>query len=467
MTTSFGGGQDDRTAAERIVAAITAVMPPGCAPLRAEFAMTVVAEAAEVLGADEQRLPVRVQPTEALLGLVREERHRSAGSGAGPWWRLVVTFGPGGAVEVQPDYGDEPFPDEQLFDPHDYLADLECYPRESVPIWLAAYIAHGDRQSRTPQAAAEQARTDRRIGVLAVPSDGDFPPFPVLWSRWAVLAAIYIARRSPTGPLILPAMGWFESAGHSGSTLYALPGGRAVLSGGVWNAPELAAAYLGGQPMPAFYAGAPDWVADPVLNPRAANGLMSFCYWWESGHWYRGESAPADRLREAIPEIWTFDTTVTVIRDLLSSRRAVGYEAVAALLTAAEIGVVTRDTVAAVLGADCGFDIDSAMNQLSMAGVIVSLPERITRERAIARVRQFVLARGLPLGDRSLDIVLAERVSVGWRIILPSVSGSADRGTFYVADDDVLEYSPSSVAPSVYLAEFEQRFDQRQGGVQV
>ncbi|WP_338760344.1 hypothetical protein V7968_31640 [Nocardia vulneris] len=467
MTTLFGEGENEQERAERIVAAITAVMPSGCVPLHAEFAMTVVAEAAELLGADEQRLPVRVQPTEALLELVREERRRSARAGAGPWWRLVVTFGPAGAVEVLPDYGDEPFPDEQLFDPHDYLADLEYYPRESVPIWLAAYIAHGDRQSRTPQAAAEQARTHRRSGVLAIPSDSDFPPFPVLWSRWAVLAAVHIARRSPAGPLILPAMGWFESSGHSGSTLYALPGGRAVLSGGVWNAPELAATYLGGQPMPAFYSGAPDWVADPVLNPRAANGLMSFCYWWESGHWYRGGSAPADRLREAIPEIWTFDTAVKAIRELLASRRAVGYEAVAALLAAAEIGVVTRDTVSAVLGTECGFDIDSAMNQLSMAGVIVSLPEQITRERAIARVRDFVLARGLPLGDRSLDIVRAERVSVGWRITLPTVSGNEAGGVFYVADDDVLEYSSSTVAPSVYLAEFEHRFDQRQGGVQV
>ncbi|WP_433574672.1 hypothetical protein [Nocardia brasiliensis] len=467
MTTSFGGGEDGQRSAERIAAAISAVMPPGCVPLRAEFAMTVVAEAAELLGADEQRLPVRVQPTEALMEVIRSERRRSAGGDGGPWWRLVVVFGVAGEVEILPDYGHEPFPDEQLFDPHDYLADLECYPREAVPIWLAAYVAHGDRQSRTPQAAAEQARTDRRAGVVAALSDSDFPPFPVLWSRWAVLAAVHMARRSPAGPLILPAMGWFESAGHSGSTLYTLPGGRAVLSGGVWNAPELAATYLSGQPMPAFYAGAPDWVVDPVLNPRATNGLMSFCYWWEAGHWYRGESAPADRLREAMPEVWTFDVTVTAIRELLASRRAVGYDAVAALLVAAEIGVVTKDTLLAVLGSDCGFDIDSAMNQLSMAGVVVSLPEQITRERAIARVRHFVLSRGVPLGARSLDVMRAERVSVGWRIVLPTMPGTEGGGVFYVADDDVLEYSSSSVAPSVYLAEFEHRFDQRQGGVQV
>ncbi len=431
--------------------------------------MTVAAEAVELLAVDEQRLPVRIQPTETLLALLRSERRRSAGCDRGPWWRLVLVFGTTGTIEVTPDYGDEPFPDDQLFDPQDYLADLECYPRATVPIWLAAYIGHGDRQSRTPQAAAEQARADRQSGVIAVPSESDFPAFPVLWSRWAVLAAVHSARRSPTGPLMLPAMGWFEGAQHSGSTLYSLPGGRAVLSGGVWNAPELAAAYRGGLPMPALYSGAPDWVADPVLNPRAANGLLSFCYWWEAGHWYRGESAPADRLDEAIPEVWTFDTTVSVIRELLASRRVVTYETVSALLAAAEVGLVTRDTVVAVLGSDSGFDIDSAMYQLTMAGVTLSLPEPITRDRAVARVRHFVLAGGVSLGDRSLDNLLAERISVGWRIFLPAGHTTDDSvgDVFYVADDDVLEHSSYMVAPSDYLAEFEHRFDQRQGWVQV
>ncbi|MFB8281048.1 hypothetical protein [Nocardia colli] len=468
MTRTFDRTDEERRSESRIRAAITALMPPGCVPLRAEFAMTIVGEAVELLAVDEYWVPVRVQPTEALLDLMRSERKRAAASDRGPWWRLVLVFGTAGEVEMIPDYGDEPFPDDQLLDPQDYVADLECYPRETVPIWLAAYIGHGDRQSRTPQVAAEQARADRQAGVLGVPSESDFPPFPVLWSRWAVLAAVHIALRSPAGPLMLPALGWFEGTRHSGSTLYALPGGRAVLSGGVWNAPELAAAYLDGQRMPALYAGAPDWVADPVLNPRATNGLLSFCYWWEAGHWYRGESAPADRLSEAVPEVWTFDATVTAVRELLAARRAVSCAAVATLLAAAEIGVVTRDTVVAVLGPDSGFDIDSAMYQLSMAGATLSQPEPISRDRAVARVRHFVLSSGLPFGHRSLDQMVAERVSVGWRVFLPFEADTDDTGdVFYVADDDVVEHSSSTVAPSAYLAEFEHRFDQRQGWVQV
>lgn len=52
-------------------------------------------------------------------------------------------------------------------------------------------------------------------------------------------------------------------------------------------------AYNGTAEMPRFYAGAPYWVANPVLNPRADGGLLSFCHWWDAGRWYRGESPPA------------------------------------------------------------------------------------------------------------------------------------------------------------------------------
>ena len=45
-----------------------------------------------------------------------------------------------------------------------------------------------------------------------------------------------------------------ESDRRSGSTLYVLPGDRAVLSGGKWNSELLEAAYNGGAPLPDLYS---------------------------------------------------------------------------------------------------------------------------------------------------------------------------------------------------------------------
>lgn len=452
----------------RIARELAALGPAGWHRLRAVFVCTVPAQLADVVFTDDQDRSVRVQAPEPVLASVREQRDLSARLSDGPWWRLLITLTKDGALEVDYDYGDEPFPDEHLFPPEVYHADLEVYPRDRLPVWLAAHIGHGGRQSRTARQAAAQARSDRAAGVRAVLSVDDFPAMPVLWARWAAMAAAFVAVGSQWGPRVLPALGWFEGAKRGGSTLYVLPGGRAVLSGGVWNAPELDAVYNDGEPMPEIYAGAPSWVANPVLNPRAANGMLSFCYWWEGEAWYRGQSPPAARLSEAVPGIWTEETVIQVICDMLPDRATDQQRgAVADLVSAAEVGLVTRATLADVFGDDDAYDIDSAYYQLALAGVTVTLPEPMPEDDAIESVRRYVSDSGMDTSGYPLELLRAERFSVGWMVYVPTEPGeiAIGRALFYVADDGVLEQSSSSVAPSRYIVEFEERFRRRHGAV--
>ncbi|MFE7741443.1 hypothetical protein [Nocardia sp. NPDC057455] len=442
--------------------------PPGWQRVDAVFALTVAAEVASAVYSDDQERAVRVTPEPGIVALVREHRQLAAGLGDGPWWRLLFTLTSTGRMEVDYDYGDEPFPDDQLFPPEVYLADLAAFPRTTLPVWLGAYLGHGDRQSRPPQVAAAQARADREAGVRAVPCEDELPPFPLMAARWAVLAAAFVAAESQWGPRLLPSVSWFEGAKRSGGSLYSLPGGRAVLSGGVWNAPELAAAYNDGVRLPDLYAGAPEWVAGQVLNHRCASGLLSFCYWWENGRWYRGASPAPGRFAEAIPGVWTSETVVDIVGTLLgddadAQRRA----AVGDLVSAAELGVVTRDTLTSVFGDDGRFDVDGAFFQLTMAGVTMTAPGPMAQEEAIARVERFIRDSGADTANYPLEDLRADRLSVGWMVYVPVEPGeiAIGRAIYYIADDGVLERSSSSVAPSIYLTGFERRFRERHGPV--
>jgi hypothetical protein len=444
-----GPEEQARRLVHRIARDLAAIAPKGWRRMDASFALTVVTDAAHVVFGDDQERILRVQPPRSAVDLVREHRQLSAQLGDGPWWRMVLTLADSGEIEVIFDYGDEPFPDDQLFAAQAYAADLRAFPRRRLPVWLAAYVGHDGRQSRTPQRAAAQARADREAGTTGVMSENEFPEFPAMWARWAVVAAAFVAVGSDVGPRILPALGYFEGAKRSGSTLYALPGGRAVLSGGVWNAPELDAAYNDGAALPRLYEGAPAWVANPVLNPRAAGGLLSFCYWWEGGAWYRGESPTADRLAPAVPGVWTADTVTDIVVGLLNpqdpdERRA----AVATLVSAAEVGVVTRDTLADVFGDADVFDVDGAFYQLTLAGVALVLPEPMAEAEAVDRVRRYLLEREYDTSRFPPDQLRAHRISVGWMVTVPTAPGdiAVGRALFYVADDGVLEQSSSSSA---------------------
>jgi hypothetical protein len=162
-------------------------------------------------------------------------------------------------------------------------------------------------------------------------------------------------------------MSWYENDHRSGSTLYLLPGERAVLSGGKWNSPLLEAAYNGGQPLPDLYTGAPAWVNGTVLNTRYRNGLLSFCFWWADGHWYRGTTDTADELDEPLPLVWAADRTVQA---MISQTGPDTEDQCRRLLTAASDHTATHDEVAALFTNHPDADVDAAINQLSLAGLL-------------------------------------------------------------------------------------------------
>jgi hypothetical protein len=450
--------------AHSIARELAAAGPEGWRRLEAIFAITVAGGVTYTLYYDDADRAARSEPSSDIVELVRMQRELSAQLGDGPWWRMVVQLDVTGQVEVDYDYGDEPFPDDQLLVPDAYLADLQAFPRERVPVWLAAYVGHDNRQWRSPQLAAAQSRIDHEAGITSVRSTDDFPVLPVLWARWATIAAAFVAIGSEWGPRILPALGVFEGSARSGSTLYVLPGGRAVLSGGVWDAAELDAAYNDGEPMPDLYAGAPEWMANQVLNPRAARGMLSFCYWWDGGGWHRGESPTSDKISAAVPGVWSAQTVADVICGVVSSEPSEQQRAAAAnLVAAAEAGVVTRDTLGALFD-DPSDDIDSALYQLSLAGLVTTDPVALPEDRAIALVREHILGLGVDTSGYPVEDLVAERLSVGWMVFVPVAPGeiAIGRAIFYIADDGVIEQSSSSIAPSIYTESFEERFHLRQ-----
>lgn len=348
---------------EPIVQELAALGPARWDSFTATFAIAGPAEVAELVfshGSDSA--PTQV-PRE-VMGLVREHRAISGRMSAGPWWRMRLDVDSRGRVSQQFDYGDEPFPVDQLLRPQDYRADLDAIPRRRVPVWLAGYIEGAAAQGRSPDSATAAARADAESGISGVPTNDIVPPEEA-WSRWAVLAAVRSGLRLRTGAWIEPAAASFENGAGSGSTLCVLPRERAVLSGGRWNSPLLDAAYNGTGALPQLYAGAPDWVTDSVLNTRSQRGALSFCYWWFDGQWYRGGTDTFDELDDPLPAIWTDGETVdAIVADVGAERR----EQAASLVAAAHARAATRSELAAVLsGADT--DIDAAYNQLSLAGI--------------------------------------------------------------------------------------------------
>ncbi|MEC3913311.1 hypothetical protein [Nocardia sp. CDC160] len=456
-----------RELTHRVARELAADGPEGWERIDAVFAWTVAAQAWNVTYSANGR-GVRAEPSQATLLAVQEQREIAAQLPAGPWWRMRLIITNAGQIQTDYDYGDEPFPDDQLFPAEAYRADLQQYPRDRLPVWLAAYVGNEGRQQRSPRVAAEQARIDRGKGIRGEVSTTDFPPLQLTWARWTAMAAAFAAIGSAQGPRILPALAWFEGSQRSGSTLYVLPGDRAVISGGVWNAPALDAAYNEGKPLPELYAGAPDWITDAILNPRAVSGLLSFCYWWENGNWYRGESPAGQGLAEAVPGVWTAEATVDIIVDVLAGATEqpvsdLTRTAVATLVAAAEAGVVTFETISAAFD-PTRFDVDAALNQFSLAGLrtFVVLPP-LSRIDAIEQVRRHIRNSGADTTGYHLDQLTADRIDAGWMVYVPTQPGEImlGRAIYYIADDGVIEASSSSVPPNVYIAGFTQRYRDR------
>lgn len=118
---------------------------------------------------------------------------------------MLVVLADSGEIEV--DHSDEPFQEAGLYGPEAYRADLEAYPRDKVPVWMAAYLDHGDRHRRTPQVAAAQARADRDVQVWAALAENEFPPFPAMWARWATIGAAFVAAQLDRAGFVVAEMG--------------------------------------------------------------------------------------------------------------------------------------------------------------------------------------------------------------------------------------------------------------------
>nr|WP_194826232.1 hypothetical protein [Nocardia sp. XZ_19_231] len=449
----------------RAARALASQGPPGWRRVDAVFALTVTAEIVLAVYSDDEQRVTRLRPSAEVLALIRTHREYSAELGDGPWWRLTLGLTPAGQIEVDYDYGDEPFPVDHLFPPTAYQADLEIFPRARLPFWLAAYLNHDDRQLRSAAAAAVQARADRTAGTAPVPADG-FPPLPLLVARWAVLAGVAVAVGSTWGPRFLPSVGRFDTSDRHGSSLCRLADDRAVLSGGVWNSPALDTAYNDNAPLPQLYTGAPAWVATPTLDRRAAGGLLSFCYWWVDGCWYQGESPAADAVAVALPNVWSAAATADAVALLIEEDPTEPrHTAAATLVAAAEAGVVTRGTLVELFGDEGFFDIDGALFQLVLGGVTSEAPAPMPRAEAIDRVREQLIDSAVDTTAYPPALLRADRLSVGWMVYLPVEPGeiAIGRAIYYIADDGVLERSSSSVAPSIYIDAFERRFQERHG----
>lgn len=182
---------------EPIVQELAALGPANWERFTAVFAIAGPAEVAQLsFFRAKESVPVQV-PVE-VMGLVREHRAIAGRMSAGPWWRMRLAVDNRGQVSEQFDYGDEPFPADQLFRPEDYRADIEALPRSRVPVWLAGYIAGPSAQGRDPDEAAASAHADSGAGISEVRTD-DIVPLEEAWSRWAVLAAVRAGMGKPVG----------------------------------------------------------------------------------------------------------------------------------------------------------------------------------------------------------------------------------------------------------------------------
>lgn len=351
---------------EPIVQQLGELGPAGWEQFSAEFAFTATSEIAQLRFWSADRTGLVPVP-QSMADLVRLQREAAAGVPEGPWWRLVLNCTNRGEASVHYDYGVEPFPEGQLVPPEHYRNDLEKYPRSHVPVWLAGYIAGAAAQGRDPRRAAAEA--DGIAEGRGATAAAELPALGELWSRWAVLSAACAGVGSESGPHVHPGYAWYESEDRSGSSLFMLPGDRAVLSGGKWNSELLESAYNGGGPLPDLYNGAPGWVNDSVLNTRNRNGQLSFCFWWANGQWWRGLTDTSGELDTATPAIITADETA---RAMLDHTGPGTEDQCAAILTAAANQAATREDVAALFANNPDADIDAAVNQLSLAGVLVT-----------------------------------------------------------------------------------------------
>lgn len=370
---------DPQVLVEQVVRTLAQAAPEGWTTLSGAISMAGGAEIAQVVAttpAGEYAIPVEYNAIEPI----RVHRRVTAASDD-PWVRLMFECGSAGNLRVGFDYGNTAPPPDQVLPSEAYLRDLQRYPRRMVRLWLSAAAVNDGRQMRS----ARDARRNSASNGAGVVADSELPPLPLLWARTAALAAVCRGGGLPGGARTEPVFqGYVGDSG--GSVLSRLPGDRAVLSGGRSDSRLLSAAYAGAIAWPDVYRGAPFWVHNLYLDPRAASGLLSFCYWWEHGHWYRAEIPeatafdadpwrPVEEVTAGVPPVTTAATAAVlvsrIVRQLEAEEPGGAADLSLRFIEAAEAGTVTEQHVGALFAREVpqGFDMAVALAQLDAAGV--------------------------------------------------------------------------------------------------
>ncbi|MGH3954230.1 MAG: hypothetical protein ACRDTI_09375 [Mycobacterium sp.] len=353
------------------------------AKLQGIFSMAgdeVVAQVVALTAERAYAIPV----VSAAVEPIRRHRMLTVGSD-GPWLRLLFESDDSGDLRIRLDYGAAEIPAEQLLSADAYRRDIDRHPRQNIPLWLLAYVSNTGQQLRS----AADARAGSTTAVDVLVADNDLPPLPLLWARMAAYAAVCRGSGVSVGSRTDPS--FQQYIGDAGGCILArLPSDRAILSGGRDDSWLLTAAYRGSIAWPDLYRGAPEWLHNLYLDPRAAAGRLSFCYWWEDGHWYRAElpdaAVPlggdhswsrADEVAGGVPAVWTRADAAELIAKTLAG---IGFEPTGdrtgtalGLVEAAEAQTASEQHLAELFagGVPQAFDMAEAISQLDAADVLM------------------------------------------------------------------------------------------------
>lgn len=295
----------------RAVQVVRQNAPAGCEKLQGVFSMAGDEAVTQVIAlAAERTWSIAVES--AAVELIRQHRALTVGSD-GAWLRLLFESEDAADLRIGLDYGATEIPTDQLLSSEAYRRDIDRYPRLNIPLWLLAHMSNTGQQLRS----AADARAGITDGDDVLVADHQLPPLPQLWARTAAYAAVCRGSGAVSGSRTDPS--FQQYFGDTGGCLLArLPGDRAILSGGCDQSRLLSAAYRDLTAWPDLYRGAPAWLHNLYLDPRAAAGRLSFCYWWDDGHWYRaelsevavpvGDDAPwayTEEIVGCVPAVWT------------------------------------------------------------------------------------------------------------------------------------------------------------------
>jgi hypothetical protein len=141
-------------------------------------------------------------------------------------------------------------------------------------------------------------------------------------------------------------------------------------------------------------------------------------------------------------------------------------QAAADLVSNSQQGTATRDALIRVFSEADSHDIDSALFQLSVAGVHYSLaPDKISQGLAVSQARKHFGSQAEAEAHPSAGEFAAERLGAGWRVYVPASGEGAEpveQGVYVDDDGDGVFVESSEAGNSAEaIAAFERRFRSR------